>query len=110
MSLSPPTPTVTSHAKDVADQTKRNAYHFVVSAARCAEENINICWDDPQHTPQEFLNEFGTSAGASLSLNRQLIELVLAYEQATNQTILDRGILAKVGGFTVNIDGTATVA
>ena len=109
MSLNPPSQAVTSHAKDVADQTTRDAYDFVINAARRAEQNINLCWDDPQHTPQEFINEFGTSAAASMNLNRQLIELVVAYEQATDQTILDRAIIAKVGSFSVNSDGTVTI-
>lgn len=107
--LLPPAPAQRTHVQDVADQVKADSKTFVETVARRVEANISACWADPQHTPQEFLDQFGTKAGASLQLNGQAAALVIAYEQSTGLTILDRAILAKAGNYTVNQDGTVTV-
>jgi hypothetical protein len=107
--LLPPAPTARTHTQDVADQVKLDSRAFVDSIARRVEANIKACWGDSQHTPQAFLDQFGTQAAASLALNRDLVAIVMSYEQLTGLTILDRSILALVGNFTVNNDGTVTV-
>lgn len=110
MSLLPPSPVINAHVVDIANQTKRDALEFVKSAASIVENNIRRCWNDPQHTPQEFFNQFGQQAAASLALNSDLVQIVMKYESATGIEILDRGVLALVGTFAVNDNGTVTVS
>lgn len=108
--LLPDAPPGRTHVQDVADRIKLDSKAFVEITARRVEANIRACWADPQHTPQQFLDQFGSKAAASLNLNRQAAELVTAYEQTTGLTILDRAVLALVGNVTVNPDGTVTVS
>jgi hypothetical protein len=107
--LLPTAPPTKPHAQEVADAIKEQNLAFIKGVARRVQTNIKACWADPEHTPQEFLNQFGTKAAASLTLNAQAAALVMAYEESTGLVILDRSVLALVGNFTVNNDGTVTV-
>lgn len=89
---------------------KVESFDFVKACAARVEANILACWSDPSYTPQAFLDEFGTAAAASLELNRKLVELVMTYESVTGEAILNPDVLALVGNFTTNTDGTVTVS
>lgn len=107
--LLPPPPAQNAHVVDVANANKLANLDFMkIVAARC-EANIRQCWNDPQHTAQEFLDQYGTKAKAAMEMSRALAHLLLRYEQESGITLVDHNVLALAGEWTGHDDGTVTV-
>ncbi len=109
MSLLPPPPATNAHVVDVANANKASNLAFVRSAAAQVEANIRQCWDDPEHTAQEFLDQYGTSAAAAMEMSRALTLIVLQYQAAAGIVLLKQEVLALAGDWRANEDGTVTV-
>lgn len=107
MSLAPPI--VQSPLNSAVEATRRSCYDFVLRAAELVTANIKGCWASPDYTPQQFLDAIGDQAAGAMTLNGQLVQLILGYQQLTGVTVLDDSVLALVGNFTANNDGTVTV-
>lgn len=109
MSLIPDKVQEKPHVQDVADQVKKSNYAFVKSMAHQAEYNIKHCWQDEQHTPQEFFDQFGPYARASVEMNAALIALINKYEKTIGENFFNYAILDAVKAYIINEDGTITV-
>lgn len=109
MSFLPTPPTPPPAAQVITDANKAQNLNVITALRDQVHNNIRACWASGDVTPQEFLDQYGTAAVSAMILNRDAVLLIMAFEQAAGITLLDPAVLALVGEFTPNQDGTVTV-
>ena len=109
MSLLPEIPESIPVVKANSENIKQQNLQLVQQIARQTEQNIRECWHNPAYNPQDFLDTLGSMGTYSMQMNTALVTVVKTYEAVTGIKIFDDSVLALVGDYIVNNDGTITV-
>lgn len=99
----PPTPLATKQAAH-AEETLKN---LLAQLANELSGSLRACWES--ENPQAFISAYGTNAGKVFALHADLVAL-LAKHSAILPVAIPTDVLELVRPYTVNADGTVSVA
>lgn len=94
----------------LAVQTKEILEANLQQLANNLSGSVQECWDGAGYTPQEYIAAYGTNATRVFQFHGQLIGLLKANADILPESAqIPDSVLALVGPYTANDDGTITV-
>lgn len=90
--------------QEVAQRLKKDAFSNFQQLLNTYKRGVRQFWSNPHFTPSEISAELGTDAAELFKAHGQLADYL---ESIVPGSTTD--IVAEVGSFTVNTDGTVTI-
>jgi hypothetical protein len=99
------TPPIENRAKTIATQIDQSRSFTINQLIRATKQTFKNVWFNPEVTPQEIFNEFGTNASIIFKDHAAAVQCVLTIDP----TALDPADYTPPFAYTIKPDGSVTV-